>query len=185
MTAVAGKDTSRLKVKAGAAAGAMLLAISSYNVLPTLNRAFHGEVAAIGLAVVQIAFTVILAIIPFVPGWDAKTRFWLTVAFMLVNGYFAYENAGHRHDSERTAHNQHEAMIAELKAKQSALEALGQFTATDDSQIEIAQNAANSVDADKADEDRPVSREQGGRCSGADRRGQNSEAGGRTAWRVR
>ena len=115
-------DTSRLKMRAGTAAVAMLLAISSYNVLPTLNRALHGEVPAIGLAVVQIAFTVILAIIPFVPGWDAKTQFRLTVAFMLVNGYFAYENAGHRHDSERTAHNQHDAMNVELRAKQSALE---------------------------------------------------------------
>src|SRR5271157_5465727 len=142
-------DTSRLKVRAGMAAGAMLLAISSYNVLPTLNRAIHGEVAAIGLAVVQIAFTVILAIIPFVPGWDAGTRRWLTVAFMLVNGYFAYENAGHRHDGERTANKQHEAIVAELAAKQDALKKLGDFTVTEDSQIEIARKNADTADADK------------------------------------
>ena len=70
---------------------AMLLAISSYNVVPTLRCAADGDVAAIGLAAVQIAFTIILAVIPFVPGWGADTRKYLALVFMLGNGYFAFE----------------------------------------------------------------------------------------------
>ena len=36
------------------------MAISSYNVVPKLRRATDGDVAAIGPAAVQIAFTIIL-----------------------------------------------------------------------------------------------------------------------------
>ena len=99
---------------ANLASVAMLLAISSYNVVPTLRRAADGDTASIGLAAVQIAFTIILAVIPFVPGWSAETRKLLTLAFMIENGYFACEIAGHRHDGGRTAHNQHQAIVDEL-----------------------------------------------------------------------
>lgn len=78
-----------VKAAASLASVAMLLAISSYNVVPTLRRAAGGDVASIGLAAVQIAFTIILAVIPFVPGWSADTRKVLTLAFMLGNGYLS------------------------------------------------------------------------------------------------
>jgi hypothetical protein len=72
-----------VKAAASVASVAMLLAISSYNVVPTLRRAADGDTASIGLAAVQIAFTIILAVIPFVPGWSAETRKLLTLAFMI------------------------------------------------------------------------------------------------------
>jgi predicted DNA-binding protein (UPF0251 family) len=138
-----------LKASASMASLTMLLAISSYNVVPTLGRAIDGDVAAIGLAAVQISFTVILAVIPFVPGWSADTRTYLTSAFMLGNGWFAYEIAGHRHDGERTAQKHHRAWTTELQTKTGALIKLGPFTPTDDSQVGAAQNAANTADTDK------------------------------------
>ena len=138
------------KAVASVASVAMLLAISSYNVAPTLRRAADGDAAAIGLAAVQIAFTIILAVIPFVPDWSSDTRKLLTLAFMLGNGYFAYEIAGHRHDGERTAHNQHDAIVAELNEKRAELKRLRDFTPTDDNQVVFAQDAAKYADADKA-----------------------------------
>jgi hypothetical protein len=139
-----------VKTAASLASVAMLLAISSYNVVPTIRRAADGEVAAIGLAAVQIAFTIILAVIPFVPGWTADTRKVLTLAFMVGNGYFAFEIAGHRHDGERTATNQHNAIVKELGEKQEALKALGNFKPADDYEVAYAENAAKVADADKA-----------------------------------
>ena len=139
-----------VKASASLASLAMLLAISSYNVVPTLRRAADGDVAAIGLAAVQIAFTIILAVIPFVPGWSADTRRLLTLAFMIGNGYFAFEISGHRHDGERTAQNQHQAIVDELTAKKAELQRLGAFTVTDDYQVTYAENAAKVAEADKA-----------------------------------
>ena len=140
----------KAKTWAGAAAVAMLLAISSANLVPTLIRVCNGDKPAIGQFVVQIALTVILAIIPFVPCWDAELRKQLTIAFMLGNGWFAFQNAEHWHDGERTAHNQREIWSSELGKKQTAKDKLGTFTPTDDSQVAAAQKTADEADADKA-----------------------------------
>ena len=69
---------------------------------------------------------------------------------MLGNGLFAFQNAGHWHDGERTAHNQHETWTNELNEKKAARDKLGTFTPTDDSQVAAAQKTADEADADKA-----------------------------------
>ena len=147
ITATAGTKTPFwVKASASTASLAMLLAISSYNVVPTIRRAIDGDVPAIGLAAVQISFTIILAVIPFVPGWSTDTRKLLTLAFMLGNGWFAYEIAGHRHDGERTANNQHNAIQAELNDKKDERSRLGDFKATDDYEVVFAQDAVRAAD---------------------------------------
>jgi hypothetical protein len=139
------------KAVGGVAWTAALLAISSYNIVPTLHRVSEGnDKGALGLAAVQIAFAIFLAIIPFVPGWDAKTRRWLTIAFMITNGWFAFEIAGHRHDNERTANNQHMTRDAELTGKQKELKNLGDFKPADEFEVTYAQNAAAVADTEKA-----------------------------------
>ena len=74
-----------------------------------------------------------------------------TIAFMLGNGFFAFQNAEHWHDGERTAHSQHETWTNELNEKKAAREKLnGTFTDTDDLQVAVAQNTVDDADADKA-----------------------------------
>ena len=132
-----------VKVIGGAAFLTTLAAVSSYNILPSLKEHQWGTAA------VQIVLTGLLAIIPFIPGWSAKARFWLALVFMIGNGYFAYEVAKHRHDDERATIRLRNAKIDERTAKKEELKTLGKIEAADDSQVAIAQANADGADKDK------------------------------------
>ena len=131
------------KIVAGVMALAALAAVSSFNVGPSFAR------GANWLAVTQIMFATFLAAIPFVYGWDAKTKIFLTVVFMLGGGLFAFENSLHRHDGEKTVNGQHAARVAERDTKKASREALGKVEPTSEFQIEAAKKAVEIAEKNK------------------------------------
>jgi hypothetical protein len=126
-----------VKVVAGICASIALAAISSFNIKSSATM------------LPQIFFAIGLAIIPFVPGWGVKTRWGLTIVFMLVNGLFAFENSFHRHDGERSARNQRQIWTAQLEEKSLSRRQLGVVKPTDEMQVEAAKKAVEIAERNK------------------------------------
>jgi hypothetical protein len=134
---------------AGAASVAMLAAVSSVNIWPSLkSHNYH-------LALVQIALTITVAISRHIPVFDPDTRNRIVIAFMVINGWFAFQGAEQLRDGDAEAHRQYVAWAQELdgkdgkSGKRGELTKLGEFTPTEESQVKDARNVANAADTEK------------------------------------
>ena len=138
------------KVIGGVAATAMLVAISSVNIWPSLKAGYYQ------LALAQIAFTVTVAISRYIPVIDPVARSRIVMAFMIINGCFAFQAVEQLRDDDAKAHRQYVAWKEALDGKdgkdgeRAKLRSLGEFQATKQSQIDDARAAMNIANADGA-----------------------------------
>lgn len=147
MTAAWGKPTG------GSAAIAMLAAVSSVNIWPSLKSGnYH-------MALVQVALTIGVAISSYVPVLDPVARNRIVIAFMVINGWFAFQGAEQLRDGDAEAHRQYVAWAQELDGKdgkggkRGELAKLGDFQPAKQSQVDDARSNANTADKEKATAD--------------------------------
>jgi hypothetical protein len=124
------------------------IALATMNAWPNLDAAMHGDTKAAAMAFVQFTFAFIVAISP-VASAHEKGGQAAVLVFMLVNGYFAYDAASHRHDEARTTISRRAVIEAELADNEKKRSKLGDFEHVSQKQVEDATHKRDVAEASK------------------------------------
>ena len=119
------------------------VALATYNAWPNIDAAMHGgdgALKAAATAFLQYIFACGVAISSVASAREKGGQVAVLV-FMLVNGYFAYDAASHRHDEAHTTISRKDTINEELGQKKERRKAIGDnFERVSEKQLEEAEH---------------------------------------------